>query len=370
MRSHASVDTLKKLRFGSLIPALFTRMSTRPMRSAALATAGLLPTSRAIASQLPTALMAFSAAARASWLRPEMTMRAPMRARSTPPETPAPDPPPERAVAAPTRGSPPPPARPTPAPPPVIQAVFPFRKLASGILRRAEEHLGLLLGERRRRAPAVGEHLERLFPRRARGDPVAPLLEVRVLLDVHALALGKAQPRHDGHVGDGVFAARDPFIFFYLLINNPVEALGLVAVAVHGVFDLLGRVLQEVVRLPQHRPDVPHLEHHPLHHLPPLAHVRGQKLAGLGGEVEQHRAGLGERERLAAGTALVDHRGNLVVGRDREEVGLELLAGADVDRVYAVFEPGLLEHDVDLVAVRRRPRVKVDQAIPFTRFPG
>src|SRR5262249_37058701 len=193
MRSHASVDTLKKLRFGSLMPALFTRMSTRPMRSAALATACLLPTSRAIASQLPTALMAFSAAASVSWLRPEMTTRAPMRASSSPP------------------------ARPIPEPPPVIQAVFPFRKLASGILRRAEERLGLLLGEGRRCAPAVGEHLERLLHRRARGDPVAPVLKVRVLLDVHALALGKAQPGHDRHVGDAVFVARDPFIFFDLL---------------------------------------------------------------------------------------------------------------------------------------------------------
>src|ERR1044071_514736 len=232
MRSQASVETLKKLRLGSLMPALFTRMSTRPMRSAALATACLLPTSSAIASQLPSALIAFSAAARVSWLLPEITTCTPLRASSRPP------------------------ARPIPEPPPVIQAVFPFNELASGILRSTKENFGLFLAERRGRASAVSQNLERLFHRRARGDPVAPVLEIRVVVDVHALALGEPEPRHDRHVGDAVFVARDPLIFLKPPVDDAVEAIGLVSVAVHRVFDLLGRVLQEVVRLTQHRPDV------------------------------------------------------------------------------------------------------------------
>src|SRR4051812_9018577 len=215
IRSQASVDTLKKLRFGSLIPALFTRISTRPMRSAALATACLLPTSSAIASQLPTALIAFSAAASVSWLRPEITTWTPPRASSRPP------------------------ARPIPEPPPVIQTVFPFNELAPGILRGAKEHFRLFLAERRGGPPAVSQHLERLLHRRACGDPVAPLPETRIVVDVHALALRKTQPRHDRHVGDGVLAARDPFIFFQSFFNNPIEAVSFVAVAVHGVLDLL-----------------------------------------------------------------------------------------------------------------------------------
>src|SRR3954470_15909276 len=223
IRSQASVDTLKKLRFGSLMPALFTRISTRPMRSAALATACLLPTSRAITSQLPSALIAFSAAASVSWLRPEITTCIPLRASSSPP------------------------ARPIPEPPPVIQAVFPFKELASGILRGAKKHLGLFLAERRGSPPAVSQHLERLLHRRACGDPVAPLPETRIVVDVHALALGEAQPRHDRHVGDRVLAARDPFIFFQSFYHNPIEAVGFVPVAVHRVLDLLRRVLEEVV---------------------------------------------------------------------------------------------------------------------------
>src|SRR6185503_18850618 len=225
MRSHASADTLKKLRLGSLMPALFSRMSTRPMRSSALPTACLLETSSAIASQLPTALTCVSAAASVSWFLPERTTRAPERASSMPP------------------------ARPMPEPPPVIQAVFPFNELPSGILGCPEEHLGLLLAERRRCAPAIGEHLEGLLHRGTAGDLVAPFFEVRIVVDVHALALREAQPRHDRHVGDGVLAARDPGIFFHFLVDHPVEPVRFVAVPVHRVVDLLGGVLQEVVRL-------------------------------------------------------------------------------------------------------------------------
>src|SRR5438105_668658 len=78
-----------------------------------------------------------------------------------------------------------------------------------------------------------------------------------------------------------------------------------------------------------------------------------------------HRARLGERERFSARSFLVDHRRDLVVRRDGEKLGLELVAGADVDGVDAVREPGLLEHDVDLVAVRGRPGIEVDHGLPL-----
>src|SRR5688572_21173061 len=168
MRSQASVETFEKLRLGSLTPALLTRMSTLPMRSAALATACLLPTSSAIASQLPAALIAFSAAASVSWPRPEMTTCAPARASSIAP------------------------ARPMPDPPPVIHATLP-----PSILSRAEKNLGLFLRERRGRPAPVGEHLERFLHRRAPGDLVAPPARLRKVVAVHALALGEAQPGHD-----------------------------------------------------------------------------------------------------------------------------------------------------------------------------
>jgi len=110
---------------------------------------------------------------------------------------------------------------------------------------------------------------------------------------------------------------------------------------------------------------VAHLEHHPLHHLPAQPQVRRQKFSGFRRQVEQHRARFGERERLAARTVGVDHRGHLVVGRYLEELRLELVAGADVDRVHVVGRARFLEHDVDLVAVWGRPGVELDHGIPF-----
>src|SRR5213083_1985387 len=76
------------------------------------------------------------------------------------------------------------------------------------------------------------------------------------------------------------------------------------------------------------------------------------------GEVDEDGARLEERE---AGLA-VDDRRDLAVRADGDELGLELLALADVDGVNGVGQAALLEHDGDLPAVRRRPGVEVDHA--------
>src|SRR5918995_135929 len=142
--SQASTETLRKLRFGLLMPALFTRMSMRPWRlriaCAARDTSFWSATSSEMASPLPAALISFSAFLRVSALRPETTTCAPARAGSMPP------------------------ASPMPEPPPVIQATLPCR-LPPCILLGAEQILLLFL--RHFRAPPLGEHLQRALHRRA-----------------------------------------------------------------------------------------------------------------------------------------------------------------------------------------------------------
>src|SRR6266403_195531 len=338
--SQPSTETFLKLRFGRLMPALLTRMSMRPWRlrtaAAIFATSGLSATSTASASPLPAALSCFSAAASVSLLRPEMTTCAPARASSIAP------------------------ASPMPEPPPVIQATLP-----ASILSGAEEYFRLLLAEAGGLPAALRQYFDAALHRRPRRNAVAPALHVGVVVDVHALAIRRAQPRHDRHVGDAVFAAGDPLAAFQLFFKHPVKPVGLVLVAVDRVFDLLGRVLQEMVRLPEHRADVPHLEHGPLHHLPAIAQVARQEPAGLRGEVEQHRARLGERERFSARACLVDHRRDLVIGRDGEELRLELVARSDIDGMNFIFKTSFLQHDVDLVAIGRRPCIEVDHGLPL-----
>src|SRR3954466_2236323 len=267
--SQDSSDTLWKLRFGLLMPALFTRMSMRPRRlriaAAVFATSFWSETSMAMTSALPAALSSFSALFSVSALRPDTTTWAPARANSMPP------------------------ASPMPEPPPVIQATLPLSGLPLGILRRAEQILFLLL-RHLAGAPRVLQHVERALHRRALEDRVAPALERGVLLNVDALALGRAQPWHRRHVRDGVFVAGEVLGFLQSTIHHAIKAVRFVLVAVHRVFDLLRRIAEEVVRLAEHRPDVAHLEHDPLHHLPALAQVLRQEPAGLRREIKQHRA--------------------------------------------------------------------------------
>jgi hypothetical protein len=65
-------------------------------------------------------------------------------------------------------------------------------------------------------------------------------------------------------------------------------------------------------------------------------------------------------KRLAVGAVGVDDGGDLVVRADGQELGLELVAGADVHRMHVVRQAALLEHDVHLVAVGRGPRIHFD----------
>src|SRR3546814_10917554 len=67
-----------------------------------------------------------------------------------------------------------------------------------------------------------------------------------------------------------------------------------------------------------------------------------------------------QRDRLPVGAVRVDDGRHLVVGADPQEVRRELDAGPDVDRMDVVRNAQFLQHDVDLVAVRRRPGIELD----------
>jgi hypothetical protein len=115
--------------------------------------------------------------------------------------------------------------------------------------------------------------------------------------------------------------------------------------------------------LARHRAEPADLPEQPLGHLEPAAQIRWNEAADLVGEVEQHRAGFEHSDRLAAiGRRMVHQRGDLVVGRDRQELRLELLALAEIDRDVAVREAAFLEEQLQLEAVRRRAVVEVHHA--------
>ena len=91
------------------------------------------------------------------------------------------------------------------------------------------------------------------------------------------------------------------------------------------------------------------------------AHVLRHEAAGLLGEVDEDGAGLEHRDgRAAVRRCIVDDRRHAVVGADRQELGLELVALGDVDGEDPVGDARLLDEDRDLVAVGRRPVVQID----------
>ncbi|MNR16710.1 hypothetical protein D3C85_1333290 [compost metagenome] len=113
--------------------------------------------------------------------------------------------------------------------------------------------------------------------------------------------------------------------------------------------------------LPGHGAEAAHLPEQPLQALLAATRVLRDETAGLLGEIEQDGAGLEQRQRRAAICRLVvDNGGDAIVRRDLQEVRLELFVLADIDRVDAIGQSGLLEEQADLVAVGRGPVVQVD----------
>ena len=115
----------------------------------------------------------------------------------------------------------------------------------------------------------------------------------------------------------------------------------------------------EETELTKHRPDAAHLEHQPLDRLVALRRVLRQELPRFFGQVDQNRAGLEQRQRLAAGAIGVEDGRNLVVGVEREKFRRHLVMGLEADQMRLVRQAGFLQHDRHLDAVGRGQRVKL-----------
>ena len=95
--------------------------------------------------------------------------------------------------------------------------------------------------------------------------------------------------------------------------------------------------------LTRHRPEPAHLPEQPLQHLDPAANVGRDELPGLFGKIEQDRPGLENRNRRAAVLwFVIDDGRDAVVRGNRQELRLELITLADVDRDDPVGESGSL----------------------------
>mmetsp|Transcript_5361 Transcript_5361/g.20336 ORF Transcript_5361/g.20336 Transcript_5361/m.20336 type:complete len:301 (-) Transcript_5361:269-1171(-) len=224
---------------------------------------------------------------------------------------------------------------------------------ALGQLSLPEQHvprLGIRQGPAR-----AGQHLQAPLHGRALGDLVEPAFEVRVVGHLHALVLPGPQPWEDGDVGNAVGGAAQVGRMGQPLVDDRVEPFRLVGVALDGIGQLLLGIDPEVMGLAQHGPDAAHLEHQPLQHFVLAAGVGRQQPPGLAGEVEQDGAALEQRDGRAIGALGVGDGRDLVVRADGEEVGRELVAGADVHGKHPVGQATLLKHDVHLVAVRGGP---------------
>jgi hypothetical protein len=165
-----------------------------------------------------------------------------------------------------------------------------------------------------------------------------------------------AHPREGRDVGDRVLVGHDPGASGQPLVEHAQQPLRLrdVAVARALVFVVAPGEPVKETDLAEHRPDAAHLEHQPLDGLVAACRVARHEPSGLLGEVQQDRARLPQRQRLAAGSVGVDQRRDLVVRVQRQELRRELVVAVEADQVRLVGQAGLFQHGRGLHAVDLR----------------
>ena len=161
-------------------------------------------------------------------------------------------------------------------------------------------------------ARLLDPHMHAAQHRGARTHALEPALEMRERFELAALPLGQSHPSDARHIGDRI-GASEKVPVFQPRVHHAVDAVHLVAEALDGVVDLLGRITAEVVRLAGLRPEVRHLPEQPFVDRDAAPFVGGIEFSGLAAEVLQDRAGLEHRDRPAARTVTIDDRRHAIV---------------------------------------------------------
>src|SRR5450432_429292 len=157
----------------------------------------------------------------------------------------------------------------------------------------------------------IGAHLAAACYAGSRIHALPPSLHIGKLVDVLALPLPAFHHAPAGHVSDGI-SARDIIAILKALVQDAIETVHLVGVARNRVFNRLGRVAAEMMRLARHRAKAAHLPKQPFVHFHPAPFVLGIELAGLASEILRDGAGLENRDRLSSRAVRIDDRGHAV----------------------------------------------------------
>src|SRR3954464_3430080 len=194
---------------------------------------------------------------------------------------------------------------------------------------------------------------------RAKQQCFEPASDIRKAAEVVAVALGPARPADARHVSDRVGPGKE-FTVPESRVHHAVDPAHLIAEALDGVGKFLRCISAEMVCLPGLGTEIGHLPEQPLIDFDAPALVMGIEPPGLAAEILENGTRLEDRDRLAVRPTVVDDRRHAIVGRDRQELRLELLTLGYVHRDHCVREAALLEHDRDLPAVGRRPEIEAD----------
>src|SRR5216683_2458964 len=221
-----------------------------------------------------------------------------------------------------------------------------------------EEDPPLLVGGRGRAAPLLAE-VDAALDRWAIPDRRAPARNIGKFVERLAQRLRYQHPRPARHVDDRIIAD-DEFAALQPALQDAEAAIVFVGIALVRIGVPALGVIDEMAELAGHRPEIADLPEQPFRDLLTGAPTCRQKPTAALGQMQEDGARFKYTDRSVR-IVVIDDRRHPVVRADREELRLELVALADIDRDDTVFEGAFLQHDADLPAIRRRPVIKIDQ---------
>src|SRR5215471_11065382 len=239
---------------------------------------------------------------------------------------------------------------------------FPGDRLRPLVGHELSPTLPLLGADRSRILAELRPHRHRLLDGRPLADFCEPALDVRELVDIDLAVRPARCPRIADHVGNRVLAGGEIALVEQTEVHDAVDAVCLVVEPAKGIRKITVASgfggAAEMALLAELGALIGQLPADPLGDLVFAARVLRPEPPGLLGEIHHDRSGFEDRDRGAPSHRLVvDDRRHPAIGRNLQELGSELVATTDIDRLDRVEKPELLEQDDYLLAVSSRPEI-------------
>ena len=159
-----------------------------------------------------------------------------------------------------------------------------------------------------------------------------PCLNIRIISEINTLIIIGSCPWKNRDICNCHLIANDIIILCKPTLQNTIQTIGLIGIALHAISNFLFGINIEVMRLPKHRAEAAHLPHEPFCHFNLATHVLRHKVPCFLCQILQNSTRFKDTDRRAIWPVMVNNGRHPVIGRESKEVWLKLVALPNIHR--------------------------------------